>query len=78
MKTTKLEFECTHQTAAGTMTCSWLEGRVTLVEHFATKKTGVFVDGVMKAAYDDLTPNQFVNLQVECQHMANEMKGGSL
>lgn len=73
MKTQLLEFDCTHNVIDGTMTCSWLEGRVTLVEHFATKKTGVFVDGVMKATYDDLTANQFVNLQVECQHMANNM-----
>lgn len=73
MKTQLLEFDCTHNGIDGTMSCSWLEGRVTLVEHFATKKTGVFVDGAMKATYDDLTANQFVNLQVDCQKMANAM-----
>lgn len=74
MKTTKLEFECTHETAAGTMTCSWLEGRVTLVEHFATKKTGVYVDGELKCTYDDLTVEQFMNIQVKVQKMANILK----
>ena len=74
MKTTKLEFECTHETAAGTMTCSWLEGRVTLVEHFATKKTGVYVDGELKGTYDDLTVEHFMNIQVKVQKMANILK----
>ena len=74
MKTQLLEFDCTHNGIDGTMTCSWLEGRVTLVEHFATKKTGVYVDGELKCTYDDLTVEQFMNIQVKVQKMANILK----
>lgn len=74
MKATKLNFECTHETAAGTMTCSWLDGRVKMVEHFSAKKTGVYVDNELKCTYDDLSVEQFMKLQVEVQKMANILK----
>lgn len=78
MEATKLNFECTHETAAGTMTCSWLNGRVKLVEHFAFAKTYVQIDGKLKCRYDDVTIDEFIRLQCECQLVADGMKGGLL
>ena len=76
MKTTKLNFECTHNQADGTMTCSWLNGRVKLVEHFAFAKTYVLIDGEVKCHHDNLTIDDFIRLQCECQRVADEMTNG--
>lgn len=78
MKTTNLNCEVTHETAAGTMTCSWLNGRVKLVEHFKLEKTYVLVDGEVKCRHDDVTIDEFIRLQCECQRVADGMKGGAL
>lgn len=75
MKATKLNFECTHNQADGTMTCSWLDGRVKLVEHFKLEKTYVLVDGEVKCRHDDVTIDEFIRLQCECQRVADGMKG---
>jgi len=74
MEAIQLDFECTHETDKGTMTCSWVDGRIKMVQHFSVKKTGVYVDGELKCTYDDLTVEQFMNIQVEVQKMANILK----
>lgn len=74
METTKLNFECTHETADGTMTCSWAGGRVQLVEHFSLKRTYGLIDGEVKCQHDDLTVDEFMNQQCECQRIADEME----
>ena len=74
MKATKLIFECTHETAAGTMTCSWLSGYVKLIEHFALAKTYVLIDEQVKAIYDNLTIDEFMRLQCKCQRVADGME----
>lgn len=79
METKNLDFECTHDTANGTMTCSWKGGRVKLVEHFKLAKTYVEVDSELKCRYDDLTIDDFIHLQCECQRVADRMaEGGAL
>ena len=75
METIQLDFECTHETGRGTMTCSWLDGIVKMVEHFSAKKTGVYVDNELKCTYDDLSVEQFMKLQVECQKVADSLEG---
>lgn len=70
MKTTELNFECTHETDTKTMTCSWAGGRVQLVTYFENGITGYIKDGVVKETYDDLTIEQFMNLQITCQAVA--------
>lgn len=67
-------FECTHETAAGTMTCSWLGGRIKLVEHFALHRTYGLIDGEVKYTHDDLTVDEFIRLQCECQRIADAME----
>ena len=74
MKTTNLNCEVTHETAARTMTCSWLNGRVKLVEHFKLEKTYVLVDGEVKCRYYDVTIDEFIRLQCECQRVADGME----
>lgn len=73
MKTTELNFECTHDTDTKTMICSWAGGRVQLVTYFENGITGYIKDGEVKATYDDLTIEQFMNLQTTCQEVANRL-----
>lgn len=73
METTELTFDCTHKTAEGTMTCSWLSGRIKLVEHFGTATAYVLIDGEQKCKYQNPTILEFIHLQVECQKVANGM-----
>lgn len=70
---TYLNFECTHNTANRTMTCSWIGGRVQLVEYFALAKTYVVIDDNVKCFYEDLTIDEFIRLQCECQRVADSL-----
>lgn len=73
METANLNFECTHDQANRTMTCSWLGGCVRLVHHFAMDRTYCLVDGTVKCRYSGLTVGEFVRLQRECQRAADGM-----
>lgn len=68
-----LNFECLHDHTAGTMTCSWLLGRVQLVEYFRLAKTYVLIDDVVKCCCDNLTIDEFVRLQCACQRAVAEL-----
>lgn len=69
----ELDFECTHDTANNTMTCSWLGGRIRLIVYFEMSKTYLLIDGDVKCRYDDLTIDEFVRLQCECQRTVQFM-----
>lgn len=43
-----MEMHCFHNQAAGTMTCSWLGGRVQLVAHWRRGMAAVVIDGAIK------------------------------
>lgn len=73
MKTTDLNFVCTHETDPRAMVCSWADGRVKLITYFGTNTTGYIKDGEVKATYDNLTIEQFMNLQTTCQEVANKL-----
>jgi len=73
MKRTELNFECTHETDTKSMTCSWAGGKIQLITYFESGITGYIKDGDVKETYDDLTIEQFMNLQITCQTMANDL-----
>ena len=74
VKVAELTFECTHDTVARTMTCSWNEGRIAIVYYFGLQRTAVYVDDELKRTDDKLTIDEFMKLQWECQGIADMMK----
>lgn len=71
MEKRELNFECWHDTLEGSMTCSWLDGRVKLVHFFQNETTGVEVEGEVKCTYHNLDVRQFERLQEHCQDVAD-------
>ncbi len=74
----RMDFECTHNTVERAMTCSWLGGRIQLIEYFALAKTYVLINGNVMSRYDDLTIDEFIRLQMDCQHTADTFNNKSL
>ena len=69
-----LNFDCTHNTAEKTMTCTWFEGRVDLIEFFKENTTAVKMNGELKCTFYNLTVREFTRLQELCQQIANRME----
>ena len=74
-KNVKMEFECVHNQAAGTMTCSWLGGRVELVCHWGRCVACVLVDGQVRArvALDGMSAREFTRLEEQTAEAAAQL-----
>lgn len=74
MKNEMLIGECTHNTTEGTMTISWLNGRVKLVCSRKNNTATVVVDEAIKVIKHNVTVNDIIRLEQQCAQSAEMLE----
>lgn len=75
MKNEMLIGECTHNTTEGTMTISWLNGRVKLVCSRKNNTATVVVDDNVKVSEHDVKVSDIIRLEQQCTQAAEMLEG---
>ena len=73
MENIDLNCECTHNTVAQSMTCSWKDGRVVIVHSFKEATTAIYVDDELQRKDKNLSIEEFMKLQCECQLISEKI-----
>lgn len=69
----KITCECTHNITEGTMTISWLGGRVKLVCNRRTNTATVLVDDNVKVSERDVKVSDIIRLEQQCAQAAETL-----
>jgi len=74
-KSVKMEFDCIHDQAAGTMTCKWLGGRVQIMVDWKHECGVVLVNGNVKRQFSlvGLSVEEFMLIEEQTQEAATKL-----
>ena len=74
-KNVKMEFDCIHDQAEGTMTCKWLGGKVQIVVDWKHECGVVLVNGNVKRQFSlvGLSVKEFMRIEEQTQEAAAQL-----
>lgn len=74
-KNVKMEFDCIHDQAEGTMTCKWLGGKVQIVVDWKHECGVVLVNGNVKRQFSlvGLSVQEFMRIEAQTAEAAEQL-----
>ena len=74
-KNVRIEMDCSHDQASGTMTCSWLDGKVQIVVDWKQAMAVVLVRGEIRRRFSiaEMSIEEFMRIEAQTQEAAEQL-----